>query len=441
MKTRLNIIGRIFLICLCFSLMMPAFAKASDESAVPDDPSQGGARVEGQFVYDYADLLETEEGLESEIASIRERWQIDVVVVTIDDAHGRSSMDYADDFFDYNDFGYDKPMGDGVLFLIDMDNRQIWISTSGKAIIYFTDDRIDEALDSIIEYMYDADYDGAADDFLWYTDDFMSRVPGDYDPYEATQTPPIEREEGRYVYDMAGLFQNDDQLEKTIAELNSRYGLEAVILTVEDTGGLYLYKYAWDFFSYNNFGVNGRGILLAFDANGQSEWMLFGSVNEKELTAERCGLLEEEYRKVLAEKDVGSACMYFLNRVGQFLEKPFSGVGIDWMTFGYRLKNVLRESGLFWGVGAIVVSGIVTLIRMAVGKARKVKADQYLNEIGGFAMPLVQDNFVGSYTTRTYSPQSDSSSSGGSSGGGGGGSSSTHSSSSGSTHGGGGRSF
>ena len=128
--------------------------ETSEESsqAVVTDPSQGGVRVEGQFVYDFAELLENEEALEAEIAELRERWTIDVVIVTTDDAHGKSSMEYADDFFDYNGFGYDKPMGDGVLFLIDMDNRQIWISTCGKAIIYFTDSRIDEALDDIIEY-------------------------------------------------------------------------------------------------------------------------------------------------------------------------------------------------------------------------------------------------------------------------------------------------
>jgi len=438
MKKHRNLLTRIWLICLCLMLAMPLTALADEESEDVSNPSQGGARVEGQFVYDYANLLENEEELEAEIARIRDAWEIDAVIVTIDDAHGLSAMEYADDFFDYNGFGYNEPMGDGVLFLIDMDNREIWISTCGKAIIFFTDDRIDEALDDIIEYMYDMDYDGAASEFLWYTDDFMGRAPGNYDPYEESQTPPFEKEEGRFVYDMAGMLDNDELLEKKIADVNSRFAAEIVILTVEDTGGLMLYTYAKDFFVYNDFGVNGDGVLLAFDQSGYSELIPFGNVGYEKLTGERCSLLNDEYRDVLVRDDYSAACAYFVDRVAQFMEKPYSGTGLDMMTVGYRFRNVLSRSGLFMAVAAVFISAVVTLFRVIAGKVKKVKADQYLNETGGFAMSIVQDTFMGQYTTRTYSPVSENNSSGGSSGGGG---SSTHSSSSGTSHGGGGRSF
>ena len=463
---RTSLALRLFLLMMCLLFLVPYTVLADEESAstsetsqeesadeisqeetseessqaVVTDPSQGGVRVEGQFVYDFAELLENEEALEAEIAELRERWTIDVVIVTTDDAHGKSSMEYADDFFDYNGFGYDKPMGDGVLFLIDMDNRQIWISTCGKAIIYFTDSRIDEALDDIIEYMYDSNYDGAADDFLWYANDFMGRLPGDYDPYKETQTPPVEREEGRYVYDLAGFLGNDAVLETLLKNINDHYPEDVVILTVDDTRGLALYSFLEDFFVFNHFGTNDSGIVLAINADGYYEIQAFGTADERILTYERRNMLAEVFEKACDKEGVDAGCVEFVNRLSRCFEKPYRG-GIDPLTILYRIKTVIAERGLTGLVVAVMVSAVVTFIRVVSGKPKKVDASQYLNETGGYAIPLVEDQFLGEYTTRTYSPVSESSSGGSSGGGGGGGGSSTHSSSSGTTHGGGGRSF
>ena len=61
-----------------------------------------------------------------------------VYAVTTDDAQGKSATAYADDFFDE----HSTEQEDGVALLIDMDNREITISTCGIAIRYLTDSRI-----------------------------------------------------------------------------------------------------------------------------------------------------------------------------------------------------------------------------------------------------------------------------------------------------------
>ena len=50
----------------------------------------------------------------------------------------------------------------GILFLIDMDNRELYISTNGQMIRYMTDSRINDVLDDVYNYAADADYYGAA---------------------------------------------------------------------------------------------------------------------------------------------------------------------------------------------------------------------------------------------------------------------------------------
>jgi len=126
-------------------------------------------------VYDYADLFEDEEEelLMDKAQRIAEDRRFDVVVVTIDDAEGKRSMDYADDFFDYNGFGYGRSY-DGILLLIDMDNRIAWISTSGKGIDIFTDNRIDKILDKMEGHLKNDRFYSAADRFLTEVDYYTS---------------------------------------------------------------------------------------------------------------------------------------------------------------------------------------------------------------------------------------------------------------------------
>ena len=95
---------------------------------------------------DAAGLLTADEisDLNDEIASFMEESGWNVYAVTTDDAQGKSATAYADDFFDE----HSPEQEDGVALLIDMDNREITISTCGIAIRYLTDSRIDNILDA-----------------------------------------------------------------------------------------------------------------------------------------------------------------------------------------------------------------------------------------------------------------------------------------------------
>lgn len=122
----------------------------------------------GNKVYDEADLLTDaqEADLQAECIRVAQAKSVDVILLTVDDAGGRSAMQVADDFYDQNAFGYEAPHGTGILMLIDMDNREAWISTSGDAVTYFTDDRIQRVLDSVFEYLPNGDYYGSFRAFL-----------------------------------------------------------------------------------------------------------------------------------------------------------------------------------------------------------------------------------------------------------------------------------
>lgn len=138
--------------------------------------------AEKALVFDDAMLFNQEEiiSLENEANSLSKSYNMDIVIVTTDDTMDKTTMEYADDFFDYNGFGVGNEY-DGILFLIDMDNGEAYISTSGIGIKYLTDERIEEILDDVFDNgLSDGDYYGATLGFISGTEKYLKAgIPSD----------------------------------------------------------------------------------------------------------------------------------------------------------------------------------------------------------------------------------------------------------------------
>lgn len=131
-----------------------------------------------QRVFDGAALFADQEvqTLEEQIASVRAETNLDFVIVTTEDTGGRSARDYADDFYDEGGFGQGADRS-GALLLIDMDNREAYISTTGDAIDLYTDQRIERMLDDVFLYLPDGAYYDAAAAFLTSARNFAAEGP------------------------------------------------------------------------------------------------------------------------------------------------------------------------------------------------------------------------------------------------------------------------
>ena len=127
-------------------LSMTAQAAGSGEAA-------GDVRV-----FDQADLFleEEEKELQQAIDALREKMDMDAAVVTAEENPG-SAQAYANDFYEAHGFGTGSGH-DGALLLIDMDNRELCISTEGKMVRYMTDSRIEAVLDDMYSYAAAGDY-------------------------------------------------------------------------------------------------------------------------------------------------------------------------------------------------------------------------------------------------------------------------------------------
>ena len=150
--------------------------------------------AETKNIKDYLNYLSEPkvQQLQGSIDEIANKYNLDTVIVITDNTEGKTSMEYADDFYDYNNYGFDSEKS-GILLLVNMDAREIWISTTGKAINIFSDTRIDTMINEITSYLSDGDYEGASRKFLERVDYYGTKgvVTDDEDlSIEENSTPP-----------------------------------------------------------------------------------------------------------------------------------------------------------------------------------------------------------------------------------------------------------
>jgi len=105
------------------------------------------------------------ESLENKISDITKKYDFDVVIVTTYSLDGRSSQEYAYDYYDYNGYGAGKEK-DGILLLVSMEDRDWAISGTGYGKNVFGDEKCQEIGSDVAEYLHNGKYNEAFNEFL-----------------------------------------------------------------------------------------------------------------------------------------------------------------------------------------------------------------------------------------------------------------------------------
>ena len=118
-------------------------------------------------LFDYEGLLTYEEqnALIDRLEQVSEAYQCDVIIVTDSDLQGKTPTQYADDFYDYNGFGYNDTR-DGIFLFVSLSERKWATSTTGKAIDIFTDSDLYYIEDEFKPYLSAGDYNTAFNTFV-----------------------------------------------------------------------------------------------------------------------------------------------------------------------------------------------------------------------------------------------------------------------------------
>ncbi len=126
---------------------------------------------------DMAGLLSDSEesDLSDMLDEISERQQVDIVVVTVDSMEGKTAVVYADDYYDYNGYGFGDKR-DGILLLISMGERDWYISTRGYGITAITDAGREYISERFVSDLSAGNYATAFTNFAKLCDDFITQA-------------------------------------------------------------------------------------------------------------------------------------------------------------------------------------------------------------------------------------------------------------------------
>ena len=363
--------------------------------------------AEQAYVYDMADLLTVSEELElaKMAAEFQKSWNMNCLVVTTDDALELSSGDFAAEFYD-TCFPYEVD-DDGCLFLIDMDNREIYLSTCGKMTSYLMDEQVESILDDAFSYVADGDYYGTFQAFFEGTEQYLSQVVSE----EAVTISEV------YMYDIADLLTTEEELElqHMAEEFEKRWNMNFVAVTIDDALGMSSKEFADGYYDacYPE-SSDDDGCLYLIDMDNQEIYISTSGKAMQYLTEDRIEAVLDEAYNYVTEGDYFGTFTAFFEKTQYFLQQGILQNEQDNVikeTAQPEQDNVLQplqpQKGLTEGeaIIALLIAGIAAILmrRKIVGDYQLKYVDRdYENEAYGNARLTVydkEDKLVNSFVT------------------------------------------
>ncbi|MDR2753845.1 MAG: TPM domain-containing protein [Oscillospiraceae bacterium] len=186
-KSHLRRIG-LLLLCAALCAMLAVSA-----SAYPAGLDETLPRV-----VDNANLLTRDDAqnLEEKLHACAAEYRMDIVILLEQSIDGETPEAYADDYFDYQGYGWreeesdDITTGSGVLMLVAMESRDFWFSAKGRGEEFFPDGVLqNDFTDSVGDYLRMQDYEGACARFLEMVAEYLALPPASSDDYGGSEEP------------------------------------------------------------------------------------------------------------------------------------------------------------------------------------------------------------------------------------------------------------
>ena len=447
MKKKTSILLLIFtVLAMAVSPLFSVAAFADDYTGLPDWYPEDTSNFSFFYdesaprVIDNADILTDEEEaqLEDQISASIEKTGHDLVIVTDVTDYGLGQTGFADDFYDYNGYGFGEEH-EGALFFVDMDpaDRGGWCSCKGRDTMSLYDEVVANDIDNIVYYHLGRGeyYQGFGSWVSLMTNLFEKGEPfaPEWMPARGTEPNRTQDPYAPRVVDENELLTTDQraELEGRLAQIREKYGTDVILFAPNYVSTMTNPEYRRCLYESRGYGLGtGNDAIIMTLKDGYCFPEAFGSAAITEVNQDR---ISEKSETAWMEGGAYEAALGAINDAEHMLrtgrvQKPLAA----WITTALA---GLFGGGLFGGVSASSAQSRMKTPRTATS------AEQYLDR-NSVRINNIYDTYITTHTNRVYDPPAERTSGGG--GGGGGGHSSFsggHTSSSGSTHSGSGRKF
>lgn len=191
------------------------------------------AQIDSPYIIDDADLLSDyeEQYLLTSIENLQNNYGYDIVIHTTNSTYGKDIINYCDDYYDNG--GYAE---DGLIFVIDMGDRNYYTSTCGTLVDSLPDYQIDDICTNVTPYLSSGDYFTAFSNYLsglnsYFANDEYGYIPPDvhydeiYDEYD-------EYDEYEYDYDYSYESSTESYMTTEVVVLVGSVAVAFLIVTV-----------------------------------------------------------------------------------------------------------------------------------------------------------------------------------------------------------------
>lgn len=347
---------------------------------------------------DWADIFtDLEEGdLEYELLSFSSEYNIDAIVVSMNDAEGYDLDHYMEIMHDNNSFAND------CIFLginMDPDNREVLLQSYGKCHKYVSDASGQTITDAMVPDLKNGDYVGAVKLFIGEIKKQLSLMLEDYKP----QLPHIKK--GNYFIDDANLFtaKQEEKYMKELEKINGKQDADLYVITIDSFDGASTWDYIDDLYAQNDLGENVAILSIHIgDDIRNVDFQPYGkTLSEKYLPDKRCQKITDAIFDDVYYNHYTSAMDKFLSKAGYAMNhKP----------------PLVDPKIVLYELIASMIIGLVYIAILISGSSRhnQTTSKTYLKPGSEQVLARV-DSYT--HTTRTKHKIESSSSSGGSSGG------------------------
>lgn len=367
-------------------------------------------------VVDEADIFTPDEEAQmlERIEQIKNDFSKDVVIYTSDTSYGLGEVTLAQDFYDFNGYGFgDSWEGLCLCVVMDPSNRGVATSATGEVTeaLYtmYNSELIDEAL---FEYFRDkqpeigvtipGDYGAGVID--WLDNIHMMYLKGH--PFAPEWYPELGKEDIipaspmlPRVTDEVGTIPEEQlaELNKRANELSEKLGVDVVVRVAKEIYWMNVDEYTDSYYKYNGFGRGEKrsGMeLFIRPGHGLTKIYCFGDKPER--------LNLKELNRVLTQVNLREDGNNEYKAVDRYLDR-LEGISkngiVPYTAFRWIFITICDAAlGLFCGYKALEKAKV----HMAV-PAEKGDAAAYVVP-GSVKISGKDDSFVTTHTSRTYSP-------------------------------------
>lgn len=186
------------------------------------------AQIESKYIIDDADLLSDyeEQYLLTSIENIQNEYGYDVIIHTTYSTYGKDTADYCDDYYDNG--GYAE---NGLIFVINMGERDYYTSTCGTLVDSLPDYQIDDICTDVTPYLSSGEYFTAFNNYLNVLNSYFSYTQDGYIPPDV-HYDEIYGEYGEYDYSDPVELTGTDYLLTELALIGGSVVVAFLIVTV-----------------------------------------------------------------------------------------------------------------------------------------------------------------------------------------------------------------